>query len=38
MTTPDYTEPHEFKPGQCAGCGKWHTNEIHEAEPDEGDA
>lgn len=21
--------PHKFKPGACAECGRWHTNEIH---------
>lgn len=28
-------EPHEFKPGACAwpGCGKWHTNAIHDVRP-----
>ena len=24
-------QPHEFKPGACALCNKWHTNEIHTA-------
>lgn len=28
--TVDYNEPHEFRPGQCAGCGLWHTNPLHE--------
>ena len=26
-------EPHEFKPGACALCNQWHTNQIHDVEP-----
>lgn len=25
----DYDQPHEFRPGACAGCGQWHTNPVH---------